>query len=135
MKKINDDLLDVSDQMVYLYDGKPFTGVGVEESDGRLISETHYLDGMQHGTSKEWFPSGALNIETEFVKSVRHGVSREWFDTGEQQSYTLYEFGIVVEQKVWSEKGELLKDYKLLESDPGFELLELRRKASASTLQ
>lgn len=125
--KVYEEQIDITDEMVCLYEGKPFTGVVVDEDNGRVIGETHYKDGLQDGVSRAWFMNGQLQSETRFVENSRHGLDKKWYENGAKKSEIRYEHGVVARQIDWDLNGNVTKDYELKEGDPGYELLELRR--------
>ncbi|WP_299589485.1 hypothetical protein [uncultured Microbulbifer sp.] len=127
--RISEDQIDFSDEMVCLYKGKPFTGVVFDEDAGQVIGETQYKDGMLDGITRTWFRNRQLRSESCFVENRRHGPDKEWYESGVMKSDTMYEHGIIVKKVDWDLDGKIIKSYELMEDDPGFELLELRRKS------
>lgn len=122
---INHDEIDFLPGPVCYWHGKPFTGIGCDfNSDGRVLSEIEYVDGIQSGLEKTYFPSGQLQSETTYQHGVAHGCSREWFENGRLKSETYYEYSVPVYAKVWNEAGQLVSDYTLGKDEPAFSLLQ-----------
>ncbi|GLR69182.1 toxin-antitoxin system YwqK family antitoxin [Agaribacter marinus] len=127
MIRVAEDQIDVTDEMVYLYESKPFTGISYELDDDVLISEISYKEGSLHGASKSWYSDGTPYTEEYYVDGGLHGMKIEWFKNGLKKSEACYEYGIVVKKNDWNSTGDLIKEYVLRETDPGYELLHLRR--------
>lgn len=100
------DDLDYSNDCVYLLQGKPFSGVGVQRTDnGSLVCEVPFSDGKEHGVAREYFPSGKVKSETPYFRGVAHGVEREWHENGRLKTENHNEFGILMEATKWSVDG------------------------------
>lgn len=127
MIRVEEDQVDVTDEMVYLYESKPFTGISYELDNDVLVSEISYKEGVLHGVSKSWYPCGYPLSEEYYENGGLHGIKKEWFENGKIKSEAKYEHGIVVQKNDWNSTGDLIKKYVLLETDPGYELLQLRR--------
>jgi antitoxin component YwqK of YwqJK toxin-antitoxin module len=112
----------------YYYRGQPFTGTAYAAyPDGSPESETQYRHGLVWGLSKSWHVNGALASEAECCLDVQHGWAREWSQSGRLESESKAEYGILIEERAWDEKGNLIKEYRLREGDPNHgRLLKLR---------
>lgn len=128
MLRVKDEDLDYSDDQVCIFQDKPFSGVSYEMDGDFLIGETTYLNGLRHGLSASWYPSGSKFIVEDFVNNYRHGKSFEWFESGAIKSETAYEYGIVLNIIIFDESGTIVKNYELLASDEGYNILTMRRK-------
>jgi antitoxin component YwqK of YwqJK toxin-antitoxin module len=53
------------------------------ETDGRLIHEQGYRDGLAHGVSRDWHDNGILSHETYFLYGREHGTSQQYNDSGQ----------------------------------------------------
>jgi antitoxin component YwqK of YwqJK toxin-antitoxin module len=127
--RVSIDELDYSDYHVYLYQGKPFTGIAYESlADGRIVAEDSYVDGVLKGYSKEWYPTGELQSEVYYMSGALHGKCRQWYIDGTLKSEYLYEYGILITKKEWDENGKLFEEYKIDESDSRIETLEKFRE-------
>lgn len=57
--RVPDDALDFGPDQIMHYGRVPFTGVAFEDNrTGR--TEMQYRNGLQHGLTKAWWPSGNL---------------------------------------------------------------------------
>ena len=64
LPRVDFEELDLGDNQLMFWKGKPFTGIAVEFfSDGTLQSEVHHLNGLEHGSNREWDASGRLRKE------------------------------------------------------------------------
>ena len=133
MINVNLDELDITDDLIHIWDGHPFTGTAYEYNDqGKLIAEISFVDGIEHGITREWYPSGQLKEETHLRWSGLHGVSRKWYENGHLKSEAHGEYGILVKNKEWDKDGNLIIEKKIDEQDPLYELLIKRRKKKSS---
>lgn len=129
MLRVTEDDLDYSDEQACLYMGEPFSGVAYEELSGTQISEVLYKDGAREGIARFWYPSGVLSAEERYAGNTRHGLCAEWFEDGSCKLQAMYEHGVLVRKTEWNASGVITKQYELNSSDPGYELLILRREA------
>ena len=130
MKRINVEQIDFSDDYSYTHNGVRFSGVGYElDASGRLICEITFVNGVQVGPRREWYPSGRKKAEDNIHRGGGlHGLSFEWYESGQLKQKTIAEFGIVLERDEWDEAGNLLESIRLSESDPNYRLLEKERR-------
>lgn len=120
MLRVNsDDLeIDYGDGDVYLWQGKPFTGLAYEmHPDGSLWSEVEYVAGREHGLARDWFPSGQLQGETSYYRGKYFGPDREWDAQGQLRSEIVYEYSYPLRERTWDAAGRLMSN-KHLEQDP-----------------
>jgi antitoxin component YwqK of YwqJK toxin-antitoxin module len=130
MQRVNVSEIEFTDDFCYRYEGAPFTGVAEEyERDGRLKCEMSFVNGIQEGISREWSSTGILISETAYRNNTLHGRRLDWRENGTKESEKIYEFGICVESKEWDEKGTLVREFHLEESDPQYALLRKFRSA------
>jgi antitoxin component YwqK of YwqJK toxin-antitoxin module len=56
--------------------------VPVENHEGELVEEYHYLNGKKHGRYSSWYQDGRLWIEEYWFKGKEHGlcVEYDWCD-------------------------------------------------------
>jgi antitoxin component YwqK of YwqJK toxin-antitoxin module len=119
--------LDFDDDQVFHYQGMPFTGVAYEEEQDGGISETAYVEGLQEGTSRVRYSSGALKSEAAFYRGVGHGRARKFRENGTLESETIYEYGILVQSSEFDESGSLVERFELSEDSPNYALLHAYR--------
>ena len=110
-----------------MWHGEPFTGVAFEESNGRVVEELSFVDGIQHGVAREWYPSGRLRVEWHYYRNVRHGISREFDENGRLASEAVHEYGIKTRERRW-EGDRLVESYELPADDPRRDKLARRRE-------
>jgi antitoxin component YwqK of YwqJK toxin-antitoxin module len=115
--KVNWDELYLTDDDILLWQEKPFTGISVENIRGTLIGEDGYVNGLKHGLSKQWYPSGALKSERHYINGTPNG-TREWFENGNLKLERIFEFGFYVSEKVWDIDGNLTETYQISEKHP-----------------
>ena len=121
----DDDLLYRVEDGAYLYDGEPFTGIAQgHTSDGALVSEIAYVNGVQEGLARHWYPSGGLLSEEHYLNNSAHGPSREWYENGQLKRDSEYEHAVLVREMAWDENGALTEDFVLSEGDPMFKTLQ-----------
>jgi antitoxin component YwqK of YwqJK toxin-antitoxin module len=80
--RVPDSELDFGPGLVMHYVGKPFSGISFEVSpDGRRC-ELSYVEGLQHGPTREWDESGRLRFEDRWEANARHGPARTFDEAG-----------------------------------------------------
>lgn len=129
VQRVNTDYIELSQEGVYSWEGLPYSGVGYELTvDGALWSEMEFRNGIQHGTTREYFRSGRAKREAHYENSYLHGFVREWDESGTLQREEEYELGICLRRKVRGVSGDLVSCYEIKEGDFQFELLQQLRK-------
>lgn len=122
MQRVNIDDIDIeytrSGSPVYTWQGKPFTGIAYElNSAGKLINETSYVDGIEDGSEKLWYPNGQSESVIEVKWNRPHGKFQHWYEDGKIKYEGICELGYVVKRKEWDNKGNLLNEYSI-ENEP-----------------
>lgn len=125
--RVPDDVLDYDENLVYTYQGERFTGVGYDEVPGYGLSEISYVDGLQEGPTRDWYPSGQLKSEWMYRANARHGHSREYREDGTLVSEAIYEYGVRVRSRTFAEDGSVVDRFDLSEESPTFKLLQRLR--------
>lgn len=125
--RVPDSRLYYDEELIYLLDGEPFTGVGYEYTQEHGKSEISYRNGMQDGPSRDWYPTGRLKAEDFYRENVINGLSRKWREDGTLVSEETYELGIRVRSKRFSRSGEVVDSYELQAGDPNLETLKRLR--------
>jgi antitoxin component YwqK of YwqJK toxin-antitoxin module len=126
IKRVLDEELDYDNtRMLYLYEGKPFTGVSFDPyDDGEGVEyESTFLDGMHHGYDRRWYKPGVLAYDRPFFYNMGHGIAREWHSNGQLILGSEAEYGVCLWKKKWNKKGELFEEYKLEEGTTNHDLL------------
>lgn len=133
MIRVNEDELEYTDELIYTWQGKPFTGIGYEHLRTGERIEVSYLDGRQTGIAREWYPDGTLKSEEHYVNGSKHGICQEWFKNGQLKTEAFYEFSIRVKEKIWNEKGELVQEFEISENDNRYSTLTTFRQTRGKT--
>lgn len=130
MVTINDrELLYCDEENIFVYKDEPFTGISRHSNrEGALTGEDTYINGIQQGPARYWYPSGQLKGEEYFVNNGLHGPCKEWHENGQLKRDAMFEHSILVHDKQWDESGNLIKDMQLTEQDPLFKTLENARR-------
>ena len=76
-----------NDKIIWLFDGKPYTG---------------YIYGEQRGKK----------IEGEFKNGLEHGSQKEWHDNGQLKKERIYDNGTKISTKTWDKDGKVTSDIK-----------------------
>ncbi|WP_405873883.1 MULTISPECIES: toxin-antitoxin system YwqK family antitoxin [unclassified Streptomyces] len=118
MNEVPDDDLDFDEDLIYTYRGELFTGVGYEESDGRRISEIHYVNGRQEGVSRGWHADGSLCEETSYRQNVLHGTRFRYDTEGHVRLEEKYEYGILLSKVERNAQREVTDTFELTPTDP-----------------
>jgi antitoxin component YwqK of YwqJK toxin-antitoxin module len=126
---IQDSELDFESDLVYMYRGKPFTGVAYEESPTRGRSDVMYHSGLQDGLSRDWYPSGKVKSEMMFDQNDRHGGYRNYDEAGRVVEEGFYEYSVLVSRKIFDSAGNVVEEFNLdLDSGTGRILRRLRNE-------
>jgi antitoxin component YwqK of YwqJK toxin-antitoxin module len=125
--------IEEGSDLVARIDGEPFTGCAYEMgAEGRPRSEVEFLDGLQHGEARDWYPNGQIQGRTEYFKGVRHGVEETWFEGGNMATRARWEYDILVEKATWDSSGTAEEHFSLRDDSPQFATLSALRKAHRS---
>jgi antitoxin component YwqK of YwqJK toxin-antitoxin module len=113
MLRVQEDDLEWDDNNLPSYQGEPFTGESVETMpDGRLLSLTTYVDGLDEGPFRVWSGDGVLVVEGTSRRGRPVGVSREWYPNGAPKIEREYsEQGELLRYRSWDEDGTVTEDY------------------------
>jgi len=58
--------------------------------NGQKGTETHYMNGKQHGKYTCWFESGQTEWEQDYAHGERHGRHVRWFKSGQKRAEAHY---------------------------------------------
>jgi antitoxin component YwqK of YwqJK toxin-antitoxin module len=126
-KRVPNDLLEYDDGVMFL-DGEPFTGVGFFlDAAGFLHAEIEYRNGLEWGIKRGWHAPDEPAYQDQLFMGVLHGTKREWHRNKRLAEEGDYELGFRLRRKRWDENGNLLEEFELKETDPGYEELEKYR--------
>src|SRR5260221_2689943 len=90
--RVPDDQLDYDENLIFMYQGERFTGVGYEDVPGRGLEEISYVYGLQEGPAREWYPSGQLRRGTSFCDNALNMNDREDREDGTLESESVYAY-------------------------------------------
>ncbi len=62
-------------------------------------AEMTFENGKQHGPMKLWYKDGNKWLDMGYHKGEPHGWRRLWYENGEVEEESLFEYGVLVEQK------------------------------------
>ncbi len=62
-------------------------------SNGKLLSEENYIDGILHGELLNYYPNGKVTEHTQYKNGLKHGVSKKYSDSGILIEEVMYENG------------------------------------------
>jgi antitoxin component YwqK of YwqJK toxin-antitoxin module len=122
-QKVPYDDLDYDGDLVYTYQGHPYTGIAFEDVPGKWYTELSFEDGLQTGWGREWLPSGTLKSESEYRYNVLHGESREFDEDGHLRSRSQYEYGILVSKEDIDPEGQIRYEWKIGKNDSLYQML------------
>jgi hypothetical protein len=129
LPRVHFDDLDIGQDQLMVWKGQPFTGVAVEfYADGKPCSEVAHVNGLIHGLSRAWYPSGNLREESQLWYGGLHGYERVWDEQQRLVSERIGELGIGVAEKVWDGQGRLIKDWHIGPADSLYNEWQWRRK-------
>ncbi len=130
MKRVPMEEILEDEELLARLDGELFTGVAFEKNGPYgIASELTYVDGLQEGLARDCYPSGQIKAIARYRGGVQNGEEKEWYSDGSRKLEAIYEFGILLEKRVWSVDGTKTEDYVLGKDDPLQETLRLARSA------
>jgi antitoxin component YwqK of YwqJK toxin-antitoxin module len=102
----------IAGEMLAMYGGEPFTGEAVGHStDGVLISQSRYRNGILHGFEKRWYLAGSPRSQADYQFGVIHGFERKWDEGGQLVYETECQYGMVLHRRRWDSQGALIDEY------------------------
>jgi antitoxin component YwqK of YwqJK toxin-antitoxin module len=115
LKTVLWDDLDYHHEGSELYKGKPFTGLvyDYDEGTGIQVSERSLYNGVIHGFSKYWHPSGHIKSEARHYHGGLNGELREWHENGNLKRIGVYWQSETLREKIWDDQGNLVKIYNV----------------------
>lgn len=74
---------------------------------GEKKAEYSFLDGLEQGERKTWYPSGQLAEQGEMRFGKQEGIWKMWYESGSPMAETAYEKGIETGERIhWYESGK-----------------------------
>lgn len=129
-QRVSWDDLDVRPDGCTFYEDRPFDGFACElADDGRVIEETQFQNGSQTGVSREYDDRGQVRLEEHFRCGSRHGFLRSWHKNGQLERESLYEFSVLMTERIWDENGQMTSDYVIDPKDGRLTVVESYRQA------
>ena len=108
----SDARLNVKSRVLYL-DTLLFTGkVEKRDLNGKTISTTEYLNGLQHGINVTYYENGRVNEERYFQYGRKEGEHKGWWQNGSVRF--VYNFKNDVfdgNVRMWDENGMMFNDF------------------------
>lgn len=100
-----------SDGCVYLFQGKPFTGVAVEHfKTGAIRCTIQFRDGLENGNAKEYYRSGALLSSSTYTCGRVVGRVTEWFESGAIKKQEEFSKTSRLWSRVYDETGQIIEE-------------------------
>lgn len=131
--RVSWDDLDVRPDGWTFYEDRPFDGFACEfTDDGRVREETQFQHGAQTGVSREYDDHGRLCLEEHFRCGSRHGFLRSWHENGQLERESLYEFSVLMKERIWDENGQMTSDYVIDPQDRRLTVVESYRQAEVA---
>jgi len=90
---------------------KKYSGYVVELDVASLdtLSIQGYLDGLQSGIGKKWYPNGQLMEERAYLKGAKNGLQTAYWENGAKKfEFIAKEDAYEGEFKEWNSKGNLI---------------------------
>lgn len=98
-------------QDVVYYNSKRFDGFVYEMYNSKDTSFVKsYLNGLEEGTHKKWYPNKQLFEERFYRNGKKEGTHKAWWDNGNKQyEYQISNDVYTGEFKEWNQDGRLIK--------------------------
>ena len=133
MKRIPNNQLTLTEYLVCLHEGKPFTGIGYTlDQHGNVLSESCYVAGRKEGIGRDWRVDNPKKLEsvTAYKNNMRHGRRRVWHWSGHLKVDAVFEYDLLVARKTWDYSGNLESVWKIKEGDSFYKMLMTMRKGT-----
>ena len=98
-------------QDIVYYNNKRFDGYVYEMYNAKDTSFVKsYLNGLEEGTHKKWYPNKQLSEERFYHSGKKEGIHKGWWDNGKKQyEYQISNDEYTGEFKEWNSDGLLIK--------------------------
>lgn len=121
--RVPHDQLELGDEQLVIWNGKPFTGIAVEGD-----SEVSHVAGLIEGVTLRRYKGGGLAETSIFWQGARHGLTTQFDRDGRRRTDELYEFGILAGRRIWATDGRMSSEWAIGPRDDQYRLLELSRR-------
>ena len=81
--------------------------IRVKYENGNLKWEENYINGLSHGSHKEWLENGTLIWESFWKNGKEEGLWRQWFEDGKLSYESNYKDGNVIVSRNWHPNGKI----------------------------
>ena len=78
-----------------------------DDKKKKIKEEQTFKQGIPHGSAKIYYENGKLKAEGKYIKGKREGVFKFYSDKGTLTEEKLYKDGVLVDQRLYNEKGKL----------------------------
>ncbi len=103
--------IEFDDNLIYYYRDMPFTGTTFRlHSNGILSWEQSFVNGMETGFIRRWYPNGQMKSESPPM-NIKNSIYREWYPNGRLQEIGRCIYGRTIERKHWDEVGNLTEHW------------------------
>ena len=105
------DSLFTNKQDTVLYKGEKFSGILYQlyQADDTMFI-IPFLNGLQQGIAKKWYPQKQLAEEREYSKGKKAGIHKGWWENGKQKfMFDVSDDEYTGEFKEWNRDGFLVK--------------------------
>lgn len=90
----------------------------VKKQTGEVISQSHYVNGLLHGSHKTWYLNGKLECECNCFRNRIEGEYKSWYENGQMMEHSLYVDGLKDGMsKQWDINGELKHNRLYIKGD------------------
>lgn len=104
MNEIDFDELEY-DGDILVFEGVPFTGRAYELlSNGQKGYLSEYKDGLKHGITTYFYPSGKKMEEGHFIKGLKDGPELQWDRDGNLVMRCVYNQDKLTRQEIYNKK-------------------------------
>lgn len=132
---VPDAELDFDDDGIALHLGAAFTGTSYEVTPGGVRSELNYVNGMLQGRATDVvLATGVLVGETGYLQGMKHGTQREYFTDGRLREDRSYEYDVCLKVRRFDAHGNLSSERDLAMDSAEGRILARRRTVFGSAL-
>ena len=115
--------------IILCIDRIPITGMTYEHyENGQMAFEGGFVNGFSEGVHRDWYRNGNLKALAEVKHGTSYGFKIQFHESGCVKCIGHYEYGATLDEKEWSEEGELIRDYNVNDDAKDLKRLESRRE-------